>query len=166
MKKTLASFLLAGSLIFLGCDGKSEKTLKQKNRERLDNSKQLIKGTVIEESYQGPKFEKVEGKHIDGLVSQAYSNPTTTVGDSVYTIKMKTDEGKTIILEVTNGYTSKESVRHLLEKGDRVGFTKGDLVWKNIGWGDFLGHSRDESGFYTGEQSFVTRYPRNIKKLD
>jgi hypothetical protein len=157
-----------GGLVSGGCKGRE---LSEEEERRLEESNSFVTGTVLHEDYVSPGFVRVDERHKIGLVSQAYSNPTVTLGKSIYNMKVRMDDDSEVILNVLDGGVPKESVREMFFEGDRIGFTKGNLcVYKDFDnffliEGRRVGEDRRESGFYEKGIQYVSREPRHIKKL-
>jgi len=161
-----------GFLSLFGCGSTNSNTpLTDNQQNRLENSNQLIYGEVLEEKYYGKGLKPVGKKKIEGIVSQAYSNPTVTVGDSTYLLKVNLDDGNTIILNVIDGKNPKESVDFQINPGDRIGFRKGNLLSQTTTFP--LGDSEtnlmsfsQETGLYTVDSEYVTRRAEGVKLID
>ncbi len=97
-----------------------------KHEELYETGQTSIVATVIEETYEN-KLKSVPKKHIEGIMSEAYSNETVKL-DSSYTLKLKTDDGKTLGVSILDGpRTKKEALDVLVSKGTRIRFPKGNL---------------------------------------
>ena len=85
-----------------------EKEQKFAEIERIFKEDRRIVGTVLEESYENV-LTSVPEYHREGLVSQSHSNETLKV-ESKYTIKLKTDDSRTIAVSIVDDHTKKESL--------------------------------------------------------
>lgn len=108
--------------------GWSERAKSAKRfQEEYDKSQQTIEATVLDEVYEN-RLESVPERHVDGLVSQAYSNETVKL-NSRYTLRIKTRDGKTMGLSVVDGGGSKkEALDLIVNKSSRISFPKGNLI--------------------------------------
>ena|SRR3989344_1351893 len=166
MRKGLVSLIAGSTLFLMGC-GRNE--LSQKEKELLNESNELVLGEVVDENYFASGLSVVDEKYITGLVSQAYSGPSLTTKDSIYLVKIKTNEGRVISLNVLDDLTPKESVNQVIGKGDKIGFRKGNIwMWsRRDGFGDYkvVAPTPNETGFYKEGDLYVTRLASAVKRL-
>jgi hypothetical protein len=122
-----------------------------------------IVGTVLAESYQNtlvpnPKF--------DGLVS--YSNETVKL-EPKYTLKVRTDDGRTIGVSIINsepyGTATKESLDALIEEGTRISFPRGNMRATNFFMGSAHNYDERETSFQDDTQMGTKRAYR-VQVLD
>ena len=156
-KNTGKGIGLVGMIV--GCELSPDERSESYFKSDPDNQ---IKATVMGEYYEN-KFSSVPEKHIKGFLSQAYSNETIKL-DSKYILKLKTDEGKTIILNIMDcneinhknyqkGIITKESVNMAIDIGSKIIFPKGNVL---NGW----------EGTISGETKFKNETSMGTKRAD
>jgi hypothetical protein len=98
--------------------------------EEFQKSNQPIVGTVLSERYSTILTSNPEFR---GLVS--YSNETVRLG-SIYTLKIRTDDGKILGVSIIDGGTvKKESLDAIIDEGTRISFPAGN--WKSPSWSKY-----------------------------
>jgi len=122
----VAVALIGGSVSLINWNSERYAESREKKLEDFVRSEQPISATVLHESYEN-RLEPVPEIHIDGLVSQAHSNPTVTL-ESAYTLKIRTDDGRVMGLSVIDGGNfRKEALDQLIDEGSRISFPTGNL---------------------------------------
>jgi hypothetical protein len=143
VRKTLCALGFGGALLFSGgCEALAEKPkpehqLTQAEQEQLAESNKPIFGNVLESSYIGAGLRTVNQYHsVDvGIFfdTETFSNATVTSGNSHYTLKLETEDGKPIALDVIDGGTwTKEGLAQLLSHSGKIGFRRGNLIASHL----------------------------------
>ena len=114
-----------------------------------------IVGIVLAESYQNTL---VSNPKVNRLIS--YSNETVKL-DSKYTLKIKTEDGRTIGVSIINsepyGTATKESLDALVEEGTRISFPRGNMRAKNFFVGASHNYDNRETSFQDDTQMGTKR---------
>jgi hypothetical protein len=166
---TLKNKIIAGSVLAtlaLGSIGyfgiKSRKEYLTTEFQRKNTS---IVATVLAEEYQNTLSPNPE-KHINGLVSEAYSNETVKL-DSKYTLKVETDDGRILGVSVIDsmgtineGAVKKESLDILIKTGSRISFPSGNWNNDNFTSRDRIVRSPSETDFTENTQYGTKRADR------
>ncbi len=126
-------------------------------------SQELIMGTVLGESYEN-RLVPVPEKHISGLVSQAYSNPTVKIKSS-YTLRVRTEDGRVMGISVIDGEgIKKEALDQIVGEGSKISFPTGNIVTKPKYGGDPLKTDTQET--YVGpDAQTATKRAHRIRVL-
>jgi hypothetical protein len=124
---TLMGGVLVSVLVGMPTIFYSQYSNESKKREyRYELGLKPIRGEVLEERYENT-LSSVPEKHIEGLVSQAHSNETVKL-ESKYTLKIQTQDGRTLGVSIFDGpYTKKEALDILIDKGSWISFPRGDM---------------------------------------
>ena len=126
-----------------------------------------IVGTVLAESYKN-QLSSVPEYHSSGLLSEAHSNETVKL-DSKYTLRVRTDDGRTIGVSIINsepyGTATKESLDALIEEGTRISFPRGNMRATNFFMGAAHNYDKKETSFQDDTQMGTKRAYR-VKVLD
>ena len=147
---------------------------EDKEYERLfEESKRPIVGIVLEENYQNT-LSPVPEKHINGLVSQAYSNETVRL-ESKYTLKIQTDDGRILGVSIVDGRynfyggvsVKKESIDAIIDSAEEVGMDNASRISFPAGnrrHGNWFGGGEDR--IYPNETYFTPETQAGNKRAD
>lgn len=155
----------SGYLGISSVDRKYEKLFEESNRP--------VVGIVLEKNYQNT-LSPVPEKHIDGLVSQAYSNETVKL-ESKLPLKIQTDDGKIIGVSIIDGKyhpyggiaVKKEPIDIILNSAEEVGMKNASRISfpaGNIRHGNWL--VGETSRNYPNETYFTPETQAGNKRAD
>ena len=127
--KIIGGIVATGFVAYLGIS-----SLDRKYERLFEESKRPIVGTVLERNYQNV-LSPVAEKHIDGFVSQAYSNETVKI-ESNLPLKIQTDDGRILGVSIIDGkYHSqggvsvkKESINAIIDSAEKVGMENASRI--------------------------------------
>ena len=153
MRKTLAT-ILAGSMLFAGCD-----RLSKEEKKYISDSNKSIICTILDETYIASGLRKVDEVHRQGLLSEAYSGPSLTTKESIYLLKLESPEGNIFALNVLDSHrTPKETIDLMFNKGDKISFRWGNNWIYEGGLGNkYVESDPAETGYYKEGDLSVTR---------
>jgi|TARA_Y100000296_G_C4999682_1_gene169544 hypothetical protein len=143
---------------YLGINARSQNLAEDFARQN-----EPIVGTVLAESY---KNTLVPNPERNGLVS--YSNETVKL-EPKYTLKVRTDDGRTIGVSIINsepyGTATKESLDALIDEGTRISFPRGNMRATNFFVGSGHNYDKRETSFQDDTQMGTKRAYR-VQVLD
>jgi hypothetical protein len=114
--------------------GREEKVNKKRQEleKELEEDKKLIHGVVIEDEYipspGNSTNGQISGRYSGFISSGRISGEVSASEPSKYLLKIRTDQGKDIVVNVVDDNVpgEKESLRLLIKKGVRVSFPRGN----------------------------------------
>jgi len=165
--KLYAGFIIGTFMAAIGTIAITQGVSESKERQRIERKNDVpnIVGTVLDDIYENT-LTSVPEKHIDGMLSQAYSNETVKA-ESKYTLKVKTDDGRIIGVSVIDGDDfKKESLDAIVNQGSRISFPAGNWSPVDAGSLDKKYHELKGETYFGSDSQIGTKRANRITVLN